>query len=57
MSEQQVTITIDLDEDFDGIDLENALDGSPERSVQHHILKSIYNKWVIAIGKPEWIKP
>lgn len=51
-----VTIDIDLEEDFDGIELETAIRelATGEFIRSRKIMKIIYNKWVEQIGRPEW---
>ncbi|WP_176523250.1 hypothetical protein [Bacillus thuringiensis] len=48
----KVTIEIDVNEDFDGIDLEEAIGESEGKTKE--ILMIIHHKWVTNIGKPEW---
>lgn len=52
-SESQVDIRIDVNEDFDGIHLEDAIRDTPEGKAKD-ILTLIHHKWVTQIGHPEW---
>ncbi len=53
-----ISIEIDLDDDFDGIDLELAIDEAREAKAERaaDILSRIHHKWVVQIGHPEWSK-
>lgn len=48
----KITIEIDLDKDFDGIDLETAIENS--EGTAKEILLIIHEKWTTKIGHPEW---
>lgn len=48
----KVTIEIDVNEDFDGIDLEEAIEQAEGKAKE--ILVIIHHKWVTNIGKSEW---
>ena len=50
----KISIEIDLNEDFDAINLEIAIAQSSGQA--RNILIIIYNKWMEIIGKPEWKK-
>lgn len=53
MDDSKVMIEIDVNKDFDGIDLETAIEEVGECRAGD-ILKLIHHKWVVQIGHPEW---
>lgn len=50
--EGQIRIDIDVNSDFDGLDLEDAIEESKGKAKE--ILIIIHKKWSAAIGEPEW---